>query len=129
MLTPPPLPPPTVTAAHRATVRRRNAEDAAARAAKRDRAWSAARSCAALLRERFGAERIVVFGSLIENEGRWFGTRSDIDLAAWGIRDDDYFTAVGQLQGVAAEFGVDLVAMERCPDHLRATVEEYGVAL
>lgn len=129
MSNPPALPAPQVTDAHRATVRRRNAEDAAARAAKRERAWLAARSCAALLRQRFGAERVVLFGSLVENEGRWFGVRSDIDLAAWGIQDADYFTAVGQLQGVAPEFGVDLVAMERCPDHLKATVEACGVTL
>ncbi len=120
---------PQVADAHRATVRRRDAEDAAARAAKRERAWSVARSCAALLRDRFGAERVVVFGSLVEDEGRWFGARSDIDLAAWGIQDDDYFTAVGQLQGVSAEFEVDLVAMERCPAHLAEPISNHGAEL
>ena len=129
MSNPPASPALLVTDAHRATVRRRNAEDAAARAAKRERAWSAARSCAALLRDRFGAERVVVFGSLVEDEGRWFGVRSDIDLAAWGIRDDDYFTAVGQLQGVSAEFEVDLVAMERCPAHLEQPISDHGAEL
>lgn len=130
MATPtPPQSPHVVTDAQRATVRRRDAEDAAARAAKRERAWSAARQCAALLRERFGAARVDVFGSLVVEDGRWFGVRSDIDLAAWGVRDADYFTAVGQLQGVGGEFEVDLVAMERCPTHLRATIEEHGVTL
>lgn len=130
MSTPTPTPAPhVVTDAQRATVRRRNAEDAAARAAKRERAWAAAGACAALLRERFGAERVVVFGSLVAEEGRWFGVRSDIDLAAWGIRDADYFAAVGELQSVDGEFEVDLVAMERCPAHLREPIEANGVTL
>lgn len=81
-----------------------------------------------MLRERYGAERVVAFGSLVADEGLLFGVRSDIDLAAWGIRDADYFTAVAHVQDVAGEFDVDLVAMERCPEPLRAPIAE-GVPL
>jgi len=69
---------------------------------------------------------VVVFGSLVEEDGRSFGVRSDIDLAAWGIRDDDYFMAVARMQSVAREFGVDLVAMERCPAHLVGPIAVHG---
>jgi len=114
---------------YRATLRRREAAEAAARAARRKRAWAAARRAAALLREDFGAARVVVFGSLADTEGAFFGTHSDIDLAAWGVPGHDYFLAVARLQGLSAEFGLDLVAMERCPEYLRAAIEAQGVDL
>jgi predicted nucleotidyltransferase len=111
---------------YRATVRRREAEESAARAAARKRAWRAAGEAADMLRMRFGAARVVVFGSLVESDGAFFGVGSDIDLAAWGVRDKDYFVAVAHLQTVSPEFGIDLVAMEHCPDHLRPKIEHDG---
>jgi predicted nucleotidyltransferase len=64
------------TAEHREA--RRRAEDAERRA----RAMAAARRASALLRADFAASRVVAFGSLVDDDGRWFGIRSDIDLAA-----------------------------------------------
>jgi predicted nucleotidyltransferase len=68
-----------------------------------------------------------VFGSLAQ--GQWFSERSDIDLAAWGISDQHYFTAVAKLQDVDPQFKVDLVQMERCPEHLREAIATEGVML
>jgi uncharacterized protein len=116
-------------AAYRATLRKREAAEAATRAARRERAWAAAQRAAALLREDFGADRVVVFGSLIEADGAFFDARSDIDLAAWGIPGSDFFLVVARLQGVSNEFSVDLVAMERCPEHLKAAIDLHGVEL
>jgi len=118
-----------VTQAQRATLRRRRAAAMAQREALRERAWLAARACADVLRGRYGASRVVVFGSLVEEGGRRFGLRSDIDLAAWGIQAGDYFAAVAEMQRIAREFEVDLVAMERCPAHLQAPIAEHGEAL
>ena len=49
---------------------------------RRRKAWFVAERAAQLLREQFGAQRVVVFGSLAHEKG--FGRWSDIDLAAWG---------------------------------------------
>jgi len=48
---------------------------------------------------------------------------------AWGIPSEDYFLAVTHLLGVSAEFSLDLVAMERCPEHLLRAINERGMAL
>jgi len=121
-----PLP---VTDAQRATQRLRRADALARREAKRQRAWVAAGACAEHLRQTFGATRVAVFGSLVEDGGRGFGAGSDIDLAAWGLAPDDYFAAVSRMQSIAREYEVDLVAMERCPAHLEAPIAAHGQAL
>lgn len=114
---------------YRTGLRQREVAKAASRAALRARALEDARRAAALLREDFEARRVVVFGSLVEGDGAYFDAVSDIDLAAWGVPEDDYFLAVARLQGLSSEFGMDLVAMERCPTHLRPVIESRGVDL
>ena len=81
------------------------------------------------MRREFGATRVAVFGSLVEDGGRTFGAGSDIDLAAWGVAADDYCAAVSRMQRIAGEFAVDLVAMERCPSHLEASIADHGQAM
>ena len=61
-------------------------------AARKERAWKLAREASHLLKERFDAERVVVFGSLAQETG--FTPWSDIDLAAWGIPPQRYYAAV-----------------------------------
>lgn len=113
----------------RVHLRQRDAAERVARAAQRERAWAAARRGAALLRNTFGARRVRLFGSLVDDDGDYFGIRSDIDLAAWGLPDDAYFSAVARLQNLSPEFSVDLVAMERCPPELRPIIEARVVDL
>jgi len=118
---------PEAMAVYRATARRRWERERRERARRRERAWEVARRASALLKEQFGATRVVVFGSLAHE--RWFSATSDIDLAAWGLRDADYFTAVARLQDLSPEFEIDLVAMERCKPSLRETILEEGKPL
>lgn len=92
-----------------------------------DRAWDVARTAADLLRERFGATRIVAFGSLAHDE--WFTRWSDIDLAAWGIAPDAFFRAVAAVTGLSAEFKVDLVDPHDCRPELRRAIEREGVVV
>jgi len=61
-------------------------------------AWDVARTAATLLREEFGAGRVVVFGSLTHRA--WFTPWSDIDLAAWGIAPDAFYRAVALVTGL-----------------------------
>ncbi len=82
-------------AEYRATARRRAEERRLALAARRERGLAVARSAAALLKEQFGATRVVLFGSTTSEDAFW--EHSDIDLAAWDIARDDYFTAVARL--------------------------------
>ena len=90
-------------------------------------AWNVARLVARLLREDFQAHRVVVFGSLTHRA--WFNPSSDIDLAAWGIPDDQYYRAVAAVTGISSDFKVDLVDPESCQASLRRVIEREGIEI
>jgi len=92
-----------------------------------ERAWQLARSAAELLRVRFCAIRIVVFGSLVDQ--RRFTPWSDVDLAAWGIPADDFYRAVAVITGLSPEFEVDLVDPQMCPPALLERIKHEGIEL
>jgi predicted nucleotidyltransferase len=96
-------------------------------AARRWQAWRVARKAARVLRRKFGATRVVVFGSLVHDV--WFAAWSDIDLAAWGMPDDRFYGAVAAVAGLSPAFKVDLLDPETCGPALRAAVERDGVGL
>ena len=75
---------------------------------RRHRAWELARKAAQILKDEFGASRVVVFGSLIHQE--LFHSRSDIDLGVWIIQG--YFRAVSRLMDLDPEIEIDLVPVE-----------------
>ncbi len=91
---------------------------------RRRRANLAARKAAGLLRREFGAERVILFGSLARRGG--FTPWSDIDLAARGIPPARFFEAVGWVIGMNAEFKLDLIDLDTCPSALRETIELEG---
>ena len=91
------------------------------------RAWQTAYRVAAMLYEDFGATRVAVFGSLAERE--WFSSRSDIDIAVWGLPNRAYFRAVSETIGFSTEFKIDLVDFERCKGDFRKRVESQAVPI
>ena len=113
-------------ARYRATAERRWRQDGQRRLERHAHAWEVARQAARLLMDRFGAARVVVFGSLLRPD--YFSETSDIDLAAWGLSPTQYFRAVAELQDLTAGFSIDLVAMERCPTNLQEVIEREGQA-
>jgi len=92
-----------------------------------ERAWEVAHIAARLLRERFGAARVVTFGSLAHRT--WFGPWSDIDLAAWGVPADRFYRPVAAVTGVSPDFEVDLVDPEGCRPAVRRFIEREGIDL
>ncbi len=112
---------------YRQTMRRRAVEADRRRAERRETAWAVAREAAALLRSRYGATQVLAFGSLAE--GRHFSERSDIDLAAEGLRPSDHFAALGRLLTLSPNFEFDLVDLGACPPGFRAVILAEGVPL
>ena len=55
-----------------------------------------------------------------------FHTRSDVDLAAWGLDERDYLRAVAAVTGLDREISVDLIAVEEAPQSLRERIEAEG---
>lgn len=85
-------------------------------------AWSNARSAASLLKEKFGATKVIVFGSLVRDR---FKEDSDIDLAVEGLTNADFFealTAVNEL----CERWIDLKPMESLDARFRERVLSTG---
>ena len=80
---------------------------------------------ARLLRERYGARRVLVFGSLVAGLPH---AASDVDIAVEGLRLEDYFAALADLMDV---FGgpVDLVRLEDAPTSLRDRIAAEAEAL
>ena len=96
---------------------------------RREQAWKIARSVAEFLKMRYGARRVVVFGSLAQKTP--FTPWSDIDLAVWGIAPEEYFSAAGAAMDMGLDSGikVDLIDPESCTPEFRAEIEKAGVEI
>lgn len=90
--------------------------------ARRARALQIAQTCAQLLRERFGAQRVIIFGSVV-GPMPWH-EQSDIDIAVEGLTDDHFWQAYGVCLDLAQSngFDFDLVELETAPPRLRARI-------
>jgi predicted nucleotidyltransferase len=118
---------PEQMAVYRATARRREEQRRQALAGRHTRAWAVARRGAQMLKEQFGAARVVVFGSVLYPKR--FYERSDVDLAVWGLDERLYLKAVSRLLDIDPEISVDLVEAEFARPPLLAVIEQEGVAL
>ena len=112
---------------YRETARRRGQAAKERLEARRERALEVARRGAAVLRQEFGANPVILFGSAARGEG--FHDRSDVDLAAGGLIGAGFFAAVARLQDLSSEFQVDLVPLEDAAPSLRAAIDREGLPL
>lgn len=94
---------------------------------RRERGWTVARQAARVLREMFGATRVVVFGSLVH--GHWFRVDSDIDIAVAGVPPDRFWHVWAALDDVAEGFEINLVALEDTTGTFRQHIEVEGIEL
>jgi predicted nucleotidyltransferase len=94
--------------------------------ARRERARMVADKMAAHLRAAYGATRVVLFGTVVSGN---FHAHSDIDIAAWGIRDEDWSVAYSDIACFDREFEGDLVPMQWCKPHIAEEIERTGVDL
>jgi len=114
-------------AAYRRTALAREQARRQANAERRIAALAAARAAAALLREQYGATRVVLFGSAAH--GYWFNEESDIDLVAERIAPDLFWRAWNAAEAIAAGFELNLVAWEEAKPALREAIEREGILL
>lgn len=118
--------PPELMSRYRRTARARQRDHDAETDRHRKIAWTAAREAARVLREEFGATRVIAFGSLAH--GAWFGPRSDVDLGVEGVPPDDFWRAWCTLDRLGTGVAIDLIAIEAATAQLRAEIEQ-GVAV
>ena len=93
----------------------------------RDELVGRAREVATVLKGRFGARRVVLFGSLAHKQ--WFGPHSDVDLAMEGVSSSQYWDAWRVAEGMIGDRVVDLVEIETAKQSLRRVIEQHGIDL
>ena len=79
----------------------------------------------ALLRDQYGATRVVLFGSLATGLCH---ADSDVDLAVAGLMSKRYFAALGDLMNIF-QAPVDLVEIEQAPPSLLERIDSEGESL
>lgn len=96
---------------------------------RREDAWKVARATAQMLKKRYRATRVVVFGSLARETT--FTPWSDIDLAVWGIAPEEYYSAAGAAMDIGLEEGirVDVIDPGDCGPQFLVDIEQEGVEL
>ncbi len=94
---------------------------------QRDQLLSRVRQAAATLKSRFGARRVILFGSLARE--RVFHGDSDVDLAVEGLRGEVYLTAWGVVEAAIDDRSVDLVELETASESLRSCILRSGIEL
>ena len=87
--------------------------------------WALAKKAAKLLKEKFGVQRVAVFGSITQKE--LYHQRSDLDLAVWGLDEKLYHRAVAKLLELDPSQRIDLVRVEDARESLRSAIEQEGV--
>lgn len=112
---------------YRTTVRYRWAQEQQQLTPRHGQAWVVARQATTLLRERFGVNRVVVFGSLVH--GHLFHSQSDVDMAVWGLDERKYYRVVAQLLTLDPAIKIDLVMAENVPAVLLSSIETEGIAI
>lgn len=80
----------------------------------------AAEACIELLKSRFGAKRVILFGSLA-GQGVWHD-QSDVDLAVEGLPPADFFKAYGACFDLLPGVNLDLVSLEDAYPEMRARI-------
>ncbi len=104
------------------------------RIARRERAqkerWQEARreaeALAEMLVKHYGADKVVLFGSVLDGDRFYEG--SDIDLAVSGLPPESFFAVWDKLEE-ASPFRVDLVTLESCRASLKARILTKGEML
>jgi predicted nucleotidyltransferase len=87
----------------------------------REQAREAAEACTRLLKEHFGAARVILFGSAA-GQNAWHD-RSDIDLAVEGLAPEQFFTAYAACHEMLPRgLGLDLVPLEKVYPEMRARI-------
>lgn len=90
-------------------------------------AMQKAKQAAALLKDRYFASHVVLFGALTQRE--MFSHSSDIDLAVAGMPDELFYAAVGSVMDVVSPFELDMVDSSDCRESACKSIMRDGVEL
>lgn len=94
---------------YRESAQRMQADRDRRRYERQQQGWQVARQAAQLLKQEYGATKVMLFGSMVNRQR--IHAASDVDLTVQGLPDNRYLEAVAALLDLS-EFAVDLVQIE-----------------
>jgi predicted nucleotidyltransferase len=94
---------------------------------QREHLLARVREVAAQLKARFGAQQVILFGSLAN--ANWFTPDSDVDLAVKGLAVDDFWQAWRLAEDIIGNRPVDLIEIETAKASLQQAIRQYGIEL
>jgi predicted nucleotidyltransferase len=97
------------------------------KAGEREHILKRVREVATLFKKRFGAKKVILFGSMAH--AAWFVPDSDVDLAVEGLRSEDYWKAWEAAEEMIPGMPVDLIDVESATESLKKAIYRYGVVL
>jgi predicted nucleotidyltransferase len=91
-------------------------------------AMDKAKKIASMLKGKYGAKRVILFGSIVKSS--YLHERTDIDLLVEGIKSSDFLRAGADAWTISSPFfDVDIVPVERADQYLLSRALEEGVEL
>lgn len=112
---------------YRKSARQRSARKAGQLQTRHQLAISIAKQAAKILKQEFQAQKVVLFGSMVS----WQDTHlnSDIDLAVWGMPEDNIYRAVAKLISLDNRIKIDLVLAKTALPTLIMAIERSHIEL
>jgi uncharacterized protein len=95
--------------------------------AEHERLMILVRESANMLKTRFGAKRVILFGSMAQP--LFFRLDSDIDIAIKGIAVDDYWKAWREVEEIIEDKSIDFIDIADAKDSVKKAIQRYGVEL
>ncbi|MEE4356340.1 MAG: nucleotidyltransferase domain-containing protein [Desulfococcaceae bacterium] len=114
-------------AVFRKTARRKMLREKQEQKHRREKSLVLAKKAAEMLKEKFGAKQVFLFGSLSRNTV--YDRLSDIDLAVSGMDGRAYYRAVSRLLDMEPETEFDLVMLENALPGLLQQIQKEGKEL
>jgi uncharacterized protein len=112
---------------HRVLIKNRQEKEEIEFFTRTENAIDIAKKAALFLKNKYNVSRVVLFGSLAKRDtfNRW----SDIDIAAWGIKPENTFRAIGEVHYIDRNFEVNLVDVNTCEESLLKIIINEGIDL
>jgi predicted nucleotidyltransferase len=93
----------------------------------RSNAINMARKVAAMLKEKYDAKKVILFGSIVKSD--YLHEKSDIDLLVYGIKSEDFLRAGADTWKISGCFDVDIVPAEIAHKNILKRALEEGIEL
>jgi predicted nucleotidyltransferase len=94
---------------------------------KMDRLIARVRELAKILKNRYGAKKVILFGSLAGISR--FTAASDVDLGVEGLKAKKYWQAWKLAEEYIGDRRVDVVDIETATESLKKAIYRYGIEL